>query len=118
MQQTVAQTPMVQQQPVQTSAQPTQIIQIPATPGLPVPANVQTPQGNVRYIKLPPGVTKGTYNLRSTPLNNPMVTKASTTNTVRPLNFYSLNSSFLLNLSGKFENFESMIIDANVKLPS
>ena len=83
MQQTVAQTPVVQQQSVQTSAQPTQIIQIPATPGPSVPANVQTPQGNVRYI--PPGVTKGTYNLRSTPLNNSMVTKASTTNTATPV---------------------------------
>ena len=66
MQQTVAQTPMIQQQPVQTSAQPTQIIQIPATPGPSVPANIQAPQGNVKYIKLPTGVTKGTYNLRST----------------------------------------------------
>ena len=85
MQQTVAQTPVVQQQPVQTSAQPTQIIQIPTTPGPSVPANVQAPQGNVKYIKLPPGVTKGTYNLRSTSLNNPMVTKAPTTNTAIPV---------------------------------
>ena len=61
----VAQTPVVQQQSIQASPQPTQIIQIPATPGPSVPVNVQTPQGNVRYIKLPPGVTKGTYNLRS-----------------------------------------------------
>ena len=81
MQQTVAQTPVVQQQPMQASAQPTQIIQIPATPGPSVPANIQTPQGNVKYIKLIPGVTKGTYNLRSTPLHNSIVTKASTTNT-------------------------------------
>ena len=85
MQQTVAQTPVVQQQPMEASAQPTQIIQIPATPGPSVPANIQTPQGNVRYIKFPPGVTKGTYNLRSTPLNNSIVTKASTTNTATPV---------------------------------
>ena len=85
MQQTVAQTPVVQQQPMQASAQPTQIIQIPATPGPSVPTNIQTPQGNVRYIKLPPGVTKGTYNLRSTPLNNSIVTKASTTGTTTPV---------------------------------
>ena len=52
-----------------------------ATPRSSVPANIQTPQWNVRYIKLPPGVTKGTYNLRSVPLNNSMVTKASTTST-------------------------------------
>ena len=85
MQQTIAQTAVVQQQPVQASAQPTQIIQIPATPGPSVPANIQTPQGNVRYMKLPPGVTKGTYNLRSTPLNSSMVTKAPTTNTATPV---------------------------------
>ena len=35
-----------------------------------------------------------------------------------PLNSYSLNSSFSLNSSGKFGNFESIIIDVNVKLPS
>ena len=64
MQPAVAQTPMVQQQPVQASSQPAQIIQIPATPGPSAPLSVQSPQGNVRYIKLPPGVTKGTYNLR------------------------------------------------------
>ena len=85
MQQTVAQTLVVQQQPMQASAQPTQIIQIPATPGPSVPANIQTPQGNVRYIKLPPGVTKGTYNLKSTPLNSSMLTKAPTTNTATPV---------------------------------
>ena len=49
----VAQTPVVQQQPVQASSQPAQIIQIPATPGPSAPVSVQTPQGNVRYIKLP-----------------------------------------------------------------
>ena len=81
MQQTVAQTPVVQQQPVQTSAQPTQIIQIPTTPGPSVPTNVQAPQGNVKYIKVPTGVTKGTYNLRSTLLN----TKTPTTNTAIPV---------------------------------
>ena len=84
MQQTVAQTPVVQQQPMQVSPQLARIIQIPATPGPSVPANIQSPQGNVRYIKLPPGVTKGTYNLRSVPLNNSMVTKTSTTNIAAP----------------------------------
>ena len=75
MQPTVAQTPVIQQQPVQASSQPAQIIQIPATPGPSAPVGVQSPQGNVRYIKLSPGVTKGTYNLRSTSLNNPRITK-------------------------------------------
>ena len=35
--------------------------------------------------------------------------------TMRPLNSYSLNSSFSLNLSGKFENFETITIDTNAK---
>ena len=85
MQPAVAQTPVVQQQPVQASPQPTQIVQIPATPGPSVPVSVQTPQGNVRYIKLPPGVTKGTYNLRSASSSNSRVAKASTTNPAAPV---------------------------------
>ena len=40
MQPTVAQTPVVQQQPVQASPQPAQIIQIPATPGPSAPVGV------------------------------------------------------------------------------
>ena len=78
----VVQTPVVQQHPVQASSQPAQIIQIPATPGPSAPVSVQSPQGNVRYIKLPPGVTKGTYNLRPTSLNNPRMAKVSTTSPV------------------------------------
>ena len=85
MQPVVAQTPVVQQQPVQASPQPAQIIQIPATPGPSAPVSVQSPQGNVRYIKLPPGVTKGTYNLKSTSSNNSRVAKASTTNPATPV---------------------------------
>ena len=76
---------MVQQQPVQASPQSTQIVQIPATSGPSVPVNVQTPQGNVRYIKLPPGVTKGTYNLRSASSSNSRVAKAPTTNPATPV---------------------------------
>ena len=82
----VAQTPVVQQQPVQTSSQPAQIIQIPATPGPSAPVDVQSPQGNVRYIKLPPGVTKGSYNLRATSSSNSRVAKASTTSPAAPVN--------------------------------
>ena len=84
MQPAVAQTPVVQQQPVQASPQSAQIIQIPATPGPSAPINLQSPQGNVRYIKLPPGVTKGTYNLRSASSSNSRVAKASTTNPATP----------------------------------
>ena len=86
MQPTVTQTPVVQQQPVQASSQPAQIVQIPATPGPSAPVSVQSPQGNVRYIRLPPGVTKGTYNLRSASSSNSKVTKASTTSPAAPVN--------------------------------
>ena len=41
----------------------------------------KVPQGNVKYIKLPTGVTKGTYNLRSASLN----AKTPTTNTAVPV---------------------------------
>ena len=85
MQPAIAQTPVVQQQPVQPSSQPAQIIQIPATPGPSAPVSVQSPQGNVRYIKLPPGVARGTYNLRSTPSSSSRVAKASTTSPVAPV---------------------------------
>ena len=86
MQPVVAQTPVVQQQPVQASPQPAQIIQIPATPGPSAPVSVQSPQGNVRYIKLPPGVTKGTYNLRPTSLNNPRMAKVTTASPTTTVN--------------------------------
>ena len=86
MQPAVAQTPVVQQQPVQASSHPAQIVQIPATPGPSAPVGVQSPQGNVRYIKLPPGVTKGTYNLRPTSLNNPRMAKVSTTSPAATVN--------------------------------
>ena len=48
--------------------------------------NVQTPQGNIKYIKLPPGVTKGTYNLRSASSGNSRVAKVSTTSPATPVN--------------------------------
>ena len=87
--QKAAQAPTMQPAVVQTpvaSPQPGQIIQIPATPGPSAPVSVQSPQGNVRYIKLPPGVTKGTYNLRPTSLNNPRMAKVSTTSPVATVN--------------------------------
>ena len=84
-QQTVAQTPAVQQQDTQPSATPVQVVQLPATPGPSVPTNIQTPQGNVRYIKLPPGLTKGTHNLRPVSLNNSAVANTPTTSTATPI---------------------------------
>ena len=43
---------------------------MPATPGPFTAGNVQNPQGAVRYIRIPAGVTKATYNLRPATLNN------------------------------------------------
>ena len=80
-QQTVAQTPVVQQQATQPSATPVQVVQLPATPGPSVPTNIQTSQGNVRYIKLPPGLTKGTYNLKPVSLNNSTTLPTTVTGT-------------------------------------
>ena len=83
-QQTVAQTPVVQQSAIQTSGTPAQVVQMPTTSGPPVPTSVPFLQGNVKYIKLPPGITKGTYNLRPVALNNTAVTNTPVTNTVTP----------------------------------
>ena len=57
---------------------------MPATPGPSVPTNIQTPQGNVRYIKLPPGFPKGTYNLRPVTLNNTTVANTPATISATP----------------------------------
>ena len=83
-QQTVAQTPVVQQQATQSSATTAQVVQLPATPGPSVPTSVPSSQGNVRYIRLPPGMTKGTYNLRPVTLNNTTVENTPISNTVTP----------------------------------
>ena len=59
----------------------TRVIQIPTTPGSPGTGNVTTQQGQVRYIRVPPGTTRATYNLRSTPLNNVTTVATPTTAT-------------------------------------
>ena len=76
-QQTVAQ-PQVEQQPQKTQVPNTaaQVIQVPATPGPSTAGNMQNLQGTVRYIRVPAGTTKATYNLRLATLNN--VTTANT----------------------------------------
>ena len=84
-QQTIAQTPTVQQQATQPSTTPVQVVQLPARPGPSVPTNIQTSQGNIRYIKLPPGLTKGTYNLRPVSLNNSTVVNTSKTSIATPI---------------------------------
>ena len=57
------------------------MVQIPITPGSPGTGNVTTQQGQVRYIRVPPGTTRATYNLRSTPLNKVTAVTAPATAT-------------------------------------
>ena len=62
-QQTVAQPWVVQQQQVtQVPNTTAQVTQVPATPGPSAARNVQNLQAAVRYIRIPTGVTKATYN--------------------------------------------------------
>ena len=60
------------QQPQKTQVPNTaaQVIQVPATPGPSTAGNVQNLQGTIRYIRVPAGTTKATYNLRPATLNN------------------------------------------------
>ena len=77
----------VKTQMAQTPNSTTQVIQIPTTPRSPGTGNVNTQQGQVRYIRVPPGTTRTTYNLRSTPLNNvtTVTTLATATTAVAPV---------------------------------
>ena len=65
----------------------TQVIQILTTPGSPGTGNVTTQQGQVMYIRVPPGTTRTAYNLRTTPLNNvtTVTTPATATTAVAPV---------------------------------
>ena len=65
----------------QNSNTTTRVVQILTTPGSPGTGNVTTRQGQVRYIRVPPGTTRTTYNLRSTPLNNVTAVTAPATAT-------------------------------------
>ena len=70
-QQTVAQPQVVQQpQMAQVPNTAAQVRQVPATLGPPTAGNVQNTQGTLRYIRVPAGTTKATYNLRPMTLNN------------------------------------------------
>ena len=62
-----------------------QVIQVPATPGPSTAGNVQNPQGTVRYIRVPAGVTKATYNLRPATLNNVTTVNTPATVTATPI---------------------------------
>ena len=80
-QQTVAQSQVVQQQQMtQVPNTAAQVIQMPATPGPSTTGSAQNLQGTVRYIRVPAGTTKATYNLRPATLNN--VTTVNTPATV------------------------------------
>ena len=85
-QQTVAQPWVVQQQQMtQVPNTTAQVTQVPATPGPSTAGNVQKPQGAVRYIKIPAGLTKVTYNLRPASLNNVTTVNTPTTVTATPV---------------------------------
>ena len=62
-------------------------MQILTTPGSPGTGNVTTQQGQVRYIRVPPGTTRATYKLRSAPLSNVTTgtTLATATTAVAPV---------------------------------
>ena len=64
---TVVQPKAVKTQVTQNPNTTTQVIQIPTTPGTPGAGNVPARTGQVRYIKVPAGISKAAYNLRSTP---------------------------------------------------
>ena len=66
----VVQPKVVKTQVTQSPNTTTQVVQIPTTPGSPGTKNVTTQQGQVRYIRVPPGTTRATYRLRSTPTSN------------------------------------------------
>ena len=60
----VIQPKTIRTQVAQTPNSATQVIQIPITPGSPGTENVTTQQGQARYIRVPPGTTRATYNFK------------------------------------------------------
>ena len=50
----------IRTQVAQSQNSTTRVIQIPTTPGSPGTGNVTTQQGQVRYIRVPPGKTRTT----------------------------------------------------------
>ena len=83
----VVQPKAVKTQVAQNPNTTTLVVQIPTTPASPGTGNVNTQQGQVRYIRVPPGTARTTYNLRSTPLNNvtTVTTLATATTAVAPI---------------------------------
>ena len=62
-----------------------QVIQVPATSGPSTAGNAQNLQGAVRYIRIPAGTTKSTYNLRPATLNNVTTVNTPATVTATPV---------------------------------
>ena len=83
----VVQPKVIKTQVTQNPNTTTRVVQIPTTPGSPGTGNVSTQQGQVRYIRVPPGTTRATYKLRPTPLNNAttITAPATTTTAVAPV---------------------------------
>ena len=77
----VVQPKAVKTQVAQNPNTTTRVVQIPTMPGSPGTRNVTTRQGQIRYIRVPPGTTRTTYNLRSTSLNNVTAVTAPATAT-------------------------------------
>ena len=78
----VVQPKAVKTQVAQNPNTTTRVVQIPTTPGSPGTGNVNTQQGQVRYIRIPPGTARTT-----TPLNNitTVTTPATATTAVAPV---------------------------------
>ena len=83
----VVQPKAVRTQVAQNPNTTTRVIQNLTMPGSPGTGNVATQQGQVRYIRIPPGTTRTAYNLRSTPLNSvaTVTTPATATTAVAPV---------------------------------
>ena len=77
----VVQPQTVKTQVTQNPNMTTRLVQVPAVPGSPGIGNTTTQQSQIRYIKVPPGTTRATYNLRSTPSNKATAVTVPTTAT-------------------------------------
>ena len=83
----VVQPKVVKTQVTQNPSMTTRVVQVLTAPGSPGAGNVTTQQGQVRYVRVPPGTTRATYNLRPTPLNKvtAAMTPATATTAVAPV---------------------------------
>ena len=83
----VVQPKTVKTQVTQNPNTTTQVVQVLTTPRAPGAGNVPTQTGQVRYIRVPAGTTKTTYNLRSTPSTKvtTVTTPATATTAVAPV---------------------------------